>query len=104
MVLMYYEKSYVSARCGLLVCFFFSSRRRHTRYWRDWSSDVCSSDLQLEILGSIHKPVDVALLYALDKLRDGLVLGTSVYPLRFSDFTTVIAHSFHPARDRKSVV
>src|SRR5258707_9797081 len=27
--------------------FFFSSRRRHTRYWRDWSSDVCSSDLTL---------------------------------------------------------
>src|SRR5215217_8249389 len=25
--------------------FFFSSRRRHTIYWRDWSSDVCSSDL-----------------------------------------------------------
>src|SRR5947209_14240000 len=29
--------------------FFFSSRRRHTRYWRDWSSDVCSSDLGLAI-------------------------------------------------------
>src|SRR3712207_3327199 len=29
------------------MCFFFSSRRRHTRYWRDWSSDVCSSDLVL---------------------------------------------------------
>src|SRR3712207_7996343 len=28
--------------------FFFSSRRRHTRYWRDWSSDVCSSDLLTE--------------------------------------------------------
>src|ERR687884_1133759 len=28
-----------------LTVFFFSSRRRHTRYWRDWSSDVCSSDL-----------------------------------------------------------
>src|SRR3712207_8230039 len=26
--------------------FFFSSRRQHTRYWRDWSSDVCSSDLR----------------------------------------------------------
>src|SRR6266852_7827896 len=26
--------------------FFFSSRRRHTRCYRDWSSDVCSSDLQ----------------------------------------------------------
>src|SRR3712207_912977 len=30
------------------VDFFFSSRRRHTRYWRDWSSDVCSSDLLSE--------------------------------------------------------
>src|SRR3712207_4991225 len=29
-----------------MLC-FFSSRRRHTRYWRDWSSDVCSSDLQV---------------------------------------------------------
>src|SRR5256885_5715889 len=27
------------------VCFFFSSRRRHTRLQGDWSSDVCSSDL-----------------------------------------------------------
>src|SRR2546422_8434151 len=33
----------------MLVCFFFffSSRRRHTRCSRDWSSDVCSSDLKL---------------------------------------------------------
>src|SRR3712207_311210 len=30
-----------------LFFFFFSSRRRHTRYWRDWSSDVCSSDLEV---------------------------------------------------------
>src|SRR3712207_8352126 len=30
----------------LFLFFFFSSRRRHTRYWRDWSSDVCSSDLR----------------------------------------------------------
>src|SRR3712207_7660648 len=29
----------------IIFFFFFSSRRRHTRYWRDWSSDVCSSDL-----------------------------------------------------------
>src|SRR3712207_8845289 len=31
--------------CIARFFFFFSSRRRHTRYWRDWSSDVCSSDL-----------------------------------------------------------
>src|SRR3712207_4357853 len=35
--------------------FFFSSRRRHTRYWRDWSSDVCSSDL-----GIADSPVGLA--------------------------------------------
>src|SRR5690606_40392181 len=29
--------------------FFFSSRRRHTRFSRDWSSDVCSSDLNISI-------------------------------------------------------
>src|SRR5699024_6462717 len=32
----------------LLFFFFFSSRRRHTRSKRDWSSDVCSSDLVTE--------------------------------------------------------
>src|SRR5258707_5022095 len=37
-----------SIRLSILFCFFFfSSRRRHTRYWRDWSSDVCSSDLSI---------------------------------------------------------
>src|SRR5690606_40108484 len=32
--------------------FFFSSRRRHTRFSRDWSSDVCSSDLPTPKPGS----------------------------------------------------
>src|SRR5206468_2783778 len=31
---------------GAFLFFFFSSRRRHTRSDRDWSSDVCSSDLE----------------------------------------------------------
>src|SRR5260370_9233896 len=30
-----------------ILFFFFSSRRRHTRFKCDWSSDVCSSDLEL---------------------------------------------------------
>src|SRR5207245_8234257 len=37
--------------CLSVLFFFFSSRRRHTRCYRDWSSDVCSSDLKLYILG-----------------------------------------------------
>src|SRR5690606_41114791 len=36
----------VATRLGAYLSFFFSSRRRHTRFSRDWSSDVCSSDLQ----------------------------------------------------------
>src|SRR5437764_11923289 len=35
-----------AACCVFLRPFFFSSRRRHTRYIGDWSSDVCSSDLR----------------------------------------------------------
>src|SRR5690606_32163094 len=38
----------VSRRLDVFVFFFFSSRRRHTRFSRDWSSDVCSSDLLSE--------------------------------------------------------
>src|SRR6266487_5845933 len=36
-------------RC-LLGVFFFSSRRRHTRWTGDWSSDVCSSDLYASLI------------------------------------------------------
>src|SRR2546421_1852947 len=36
-------------RSSILCFFFFSSRRRHTRSDRDWSSDVCSSDLERAI-------------------------------------------------------
>src|SRR3712207_9187541 len=49
---------------GFRVVFFFSSRRRHTRYWRDWSSDVCSSDLRSTV-GTVTEIYDyLRLLYA----------------------------------------
>src|SRR5258707_11932244 len=41
-----------------ILFFFFSSRRRHTRYWRDWSSDVCSSDLERRSIGSFNRGND----------------------------------------------
>src|SRR3712207_1971040 len=47
----------------MVLLSFFSSRRRHTRYWRDWSSDVCSSDLafaqQVEQAGADALEVNV---------------------------------------------
>src|SRR2546429_3906267 len=42
-----------------LFFFFFSSRRRHTRCSRDWSSDVCSSDLGPMALGASGQNVFV---------------------------------------------
>src|SRR2546429_4465447 len=45
--------------------FFFSSRRRHTRCSRDWSSDVCSSDLNLRFSGAdLANLVNEAALWA----------------------------------------
>src|SRR2546430_14580511 len=46
------------------LCFFFSSRRRHTRFDCDWSSDVCSSDLGAKI-------VELAIEQALARLSKG---------------------------------
>src|SRR6266542_999210 len=40
--------------------FFFSSRRRHTRCYRDWSSDVCSSDLAADWLGAGERRMRIA--------------------------------------------
>src|SRR5262249_29635638 len=67
------------------VCFFFSSRRRHTRLVSDWSSDVCSSDLVARALGltkaGLYHYYDSkeALLFeimsfGLDRVRDEVVI------------------------------
>src|SRR5690606_40633763 len=39
---------------AMIHIFFFSSRRRHTRFSRDWSSDVCSSDLGKDTGGGVQ--------------------------------------------------
>src|SRR5256884_1461303 len=53
--------------------FFFSSRRRHTRFDYDWSSDVCSSDL-LEA---------GALPQAIEQYQTALALGPTFHDLRY---------------------
>src|SRR5690606_40101957 len=55
----------------MLVLFFFSSRRRHTRFSRDWSSDVCSSDLALAELARQPVPDVVLRAYGLKALSFG---------------------------------
>src|SRR5947209_13457973 len=91
------------ALCGL----FFSSRRRHTRYWRDWSSDVCSSDLgQREqlVLRSDENAHAVAPLGAPQQI-DHAALGFEIveqqpYPLQILERVQIL----QKIGDRKSVV
>src|SRR5690349_21963174 len=52
--------------------FFFSSRRRHTRSLRDWSSDVCSSDLFY--IGDASSPQDI---------NDAVTLLRTIFDMRF---------------------
>src|SRR5207245_7384267 len=78
----------------LYFFFFFSSRRRHTRCYRDWSSDVCSSDLN-----HVNNVV-VAPVFGVDpsnpglaqqgNTADGMPAGAQVYvgaPLGGPDFS-----------------
>src|SRR3712207_8903526 len=56
MIYLYYQFVLFITYTRSLYFFFFSSRRRHTRYWRDWSSDVCSSDLDyLQVSDAAHR-------------------------------------------------
>src|SRR2546429_5507950 len=72
------------------VFFFFSSRRRHTRCSRDWSSDVCSSDLldsyladlvarEVSQLSEIERTAEMRALIRLLAARSGqLLVATAV--------------------------
>src|SRR6266581_2379938 len=52
------EAAWPGADLRLRVQFFFSSRRRHTNWTGDWSSDVCSSDLAQGLVIRSIKPID----------------------------------------------
>src|SRR5256885_6474806 len=61
-----------AGHCLVAIFFFFSSRRRHTRLQGDWSSDVCSSDLSM----------DVSLLTAMGLSRPDRICLPRIWPPR----------------------
>src|SRR6266542_1631316 len=79
----FYTRLFVS------LFFFFSSRRRHTRCYRDWSSDVCSSDLRPDGRQrapwhdglSSEKVVEFAVLDAFEKRADLCVAEQERWPV-----------------------
>src|SRR6266513_2765275 len=74
----------------IIMFFFFSSRRRHTRSKRDWSSDVCSSDLPWgDVWEDFLDPIGVSLDGFLDGLTGGWLFGY-VEALRSAGVRTVL--------------
>src|SRR2546427_9218862 len=83
----------------VLVFFFFSSRRRHTRFDCDWSSDVCSSDLWQRTPSDMTSQVVGTPGYLSPEQLDGNITWTSdLYSL------AVIAHRLltgHRSEERR---
>src|SRR5690606_1467162 len=81
------------------VYFFFSSRRRHTRFSRDWSSDVCSSDLA-------PHPNCTCGFYALPSKRDLMmtytIMGNAIALVQLSG--TVIEHENGYRAERQTIL
>src|SRR5256885_13138371 len=81
-------------------CFFFSSRRRHTRLQGDWSSDVCSSDLSLGMaFTNAEPPPPVVDVQGREDQTDVRVL---VQVLKAHDFT-VSVHSEEDCQQRLQI-
>src|SRR5699024_11794873 len=87
------------------VFFFFSSRRRHTRSKRDWSSDVCSSDLSqrhshiTQPAISIHAPRGGSDII---EIRKRLTRPISIHAPRGGSDSCFIQIAFRRISDRKS--
>src|SRR6266487_5553301 len=65
-------------------CFFFSSRRRHTRWTGDWSSDVCSSDLLVTAMVVVRRGVVVSVVALVACLGVPSASAQSVAPPRLT--------------------
>src|SRR5205809_4131249 len=84
------------------VFFFFSSRRRHTRCSRDWSSDVCSSDLAAVVCGE-HSLIRAAVISRIE--NDRVLIGVHVTLARLRLARPPVRRDAPvAASDRKSVV
>src|SRR3712207_7275544 len=99
----------INFKASLLL--FFSSRRRHTIYWLDWSSDVCSSDLALRAAFALV-PIQLSVGYEFNALlqeisnRAGSAASLAELRGRHESVLGLIesALSGKAAEDRKSVV
>src|SRR5689334_23457582 len=93
----------VSLYVILSIFFFFSSRRRHTRWNCDWSSDVCSSDLDKLVPKGLSFVPQEKNVFTSMSVEENLEMGAFT---RKDDFSTTLdwVYDMFPVLDRKSVV
>src|SRR3712207_9196333 len=92
-----------------MLFFFFSSRRRHTRYWRDWSSDVCSSDLKRFTTYERREPLRLMVLkrdggrepFDREKLRVGLAKACAKQRVTDEDIDLIVDEIEAELRERR---
>src|SRR5439155_17453915 len=77
--------------------FFFSSRRRHTRWPRDWSSDVCSSDLRSCRRVSLRMTIDSGAMHTSPLTR--LPLTAAATRPFLQSYGSIIAVNHHRRND-----
>src|SRR5690606_18252169 len=89
------------------LLFFFSSRRRHTRFSRDWSSDVCSSDLDAARTLQ-YRSINIDLIYGLPRQNTERSYSTvkvilEMQPERISLYTYMQRPERHSSQRRIQV-
>src|SRR5256886_1863723 len=89
------DRAAVARAQHLILHFFFSSRRRHTRFDCDWSSDVCSSDLPGFIDLVVNKKADVIRVYLPPDAN--CLLSVVDHCLRSRHYVNVVVAGKHPA-------
>src|SRR5256885_5437618 len=100
---LYYFCSYYYS--SILFFFFFSSRRRHTRLQGDWSSDVCSSDLNLDLGGPWPGTILAPILFtnpalAFEPVDRAIGLGEDWFRFSVSDSTQPLKIGRASCRER----
>src|SRR5256885_9214013 len=89
--------------CVTTLSFFFSSRRRHTRLQGDWSSDVCSSDLDLRV-EQVSNPAKLPDPSLIEEIREPVIATKIFVPQDYVGPVITLCTQKRGTQDRKSVV
>src|SRR2546430_9444451 len=94
---------WIRASCVYMSLFFFSSRRRHTRFDCDWSSDVCSSDLLAAPAASTEKSAAVTISSLEDAPIQALTRAVDIQIVKDVPWQKVAGNAEPPRSEERRV-